>query len=223
MRFVLLALLLLPGAFGATIAGTAYTETLETAQFAILSINTTPQQRMLLSTGIYNLSVPPGTYLLRATLKEDGVRYEDELQITVVDDGTYAYDLILFRAEPNATEEFPDISDITIPDAGPGWRPVALVLLLLFLMGLAFVLSRRRWWQRGTAQPPDTAPGPGEKDDLARIIAIIRDEGGRTTQKELRRHLPYSEAKISMMVAELESEGRVRKIRKGRGNIIVLK
>jgi uncharacterized membrane protein len=50
----------------------------------------------------------------------------------------------------------------------------------------------------------------------------VRSEGGRTTQKDLRRAIPYSEAKISLMIAELESQGKLKKIKKGRGNIIIL-
>ena len=44
------------------------------------------------------------------------------------------------------------------------------------------------------------------------------------TQKELRDKLPsVSEAKISLIVSELESMGRVKKIKQGRGNIVVLR
>ena len=60
------------------------------------------------------------------------------------------------------------------------------------------------------------------ENDLDKIINIIKEEGGRTTQKEIRKKIPYSEAKISLMIAELENKGTIKKIKKGRGNIIVL-
>jgi uncharacterized membrane protein len=42
-----------------------------------------------------------------------------------------------------------------------------------------------------------------------------------TTQKDVRQAFPLlSEAKISLIISELEHDGRVRKIKKGRGNII---
>jgi uncharacterized membrane protein len=63
---------------------------------------------------------------------------------------------------------------------------------------------------------------PCQKPELDEIVAFVRKEGGRTTQKELRSVLPYSEAKVSLMIAELESIGRLKKIKRGRGNIIVL-
>ena len=55
------------------------------------------------------------------------------------------------------------------------------------------------------------------------IIKILIQEGGRTTQKGIRKQIPLSEAKISLMIAELEHKGIVDKIKKGRGNIIILK
>ena len=62
-----------------------------------------------------------------------------------------------------------------------------------------------------------------EDVDLEKIIKIIKQEGGRTTQKEIRKEIPLSEAKISLMIAELEHKGIIEKIKKGRGNIIILK
>ncbi len=57
---------------------------------------------------------------------------------------------------------------------------------------------------------------------LREIVEFIVHEGGRTTQTEIRSRFPSSEAKISLMITELEDKRVVRKIRKGRGNIIVL-
>ena len=42
------------------------------------------------------------------------------------------------------------------------------------------------------------------------------------TQKDLRKHFAMSEAKISLMITELESLKKIKKIKKGRGNIIIL-
>ncbi|MCK5026255.1 MAG: winged helix-turn-helix transcriptional regulator, partial [Nanoarchaeota archaeon] len=59
--------------------------------------------------------------------------------------------------------------------------------------------------------------------ELQDIVEVIRKNGGRTTQKEIRKQIPLSEAKISLMIAELEDKGIVKKIKKGRGNIIILR
>jgi uncharacterized membrane protein len=54
------------------------------------------------------------------------------------------------------------------------------------------------------------------------VLELIKKKK-RLTQKEIRREVPMSEAKISLVLAELEDQGKIKKIRKGRGNIIVLK
>ena len=59
--------------------------------------------------------------------------------------------------------------------------------------------------------------------ELQQVLDIIKDQGGRTTQKEIRKKMPQSEGKVSLIVAELEHKGLVEKIKKGRGNIIILK
>src|SRR3989344_8977636 len=57
---------------------------------------------------------------------------------------------------------------------------------------------------------------------LKEIVEFIVQEGGRTTQTEIRLKFPSSEAKISLMITELEHKGIVKRIKKGRGNVIVL-
>ncbi len=59
-------------------------------------------------------------------------------------------------------------------------------------------------------------------DDLKEVIRIMEKHGGRMTQLDLRKSLPYSEAKVSLMISDLESRGIVKKIKKGRGNILIL-
>ncbi|MDP2750920.1 MAG: winged helix-turn-helix transcriptional regulator [Nanoarchaeota archaeon] len=58
--------------------------------------------------------------------------------------------------------------------------------------------------------------------DLEKILEILKKNDGRATQKEIRKEIPLSEAKISLMITDLEAKGKIRKIKKGRGNIIIL-
>lgn len=53
-------------------------------------------------------------------------------------------------------------------------------------------------------------------------IGILKKAGGHATQKELRKAMPFSEAKVSLIVTELEEMKAVKKFRRGRGNIIKL-
>ncbi len=59
------------------------------------------------------------------------------------------------------------------------------------------------------------------EDGKAVIDALGKEK--RMLQKDLRRVLGWSETKLSLVLAELESEGAIKKIKKGRTNIIVLR
>ncbi|HLD88847.1 MAG TPA: hypothetical protein VI894_01435 [Candidatus Nanoarchaeia archaeon] len=55
-----------------------------------------------------------------------------------------------------------------------------------------------------------------------KIMEILERCEGRTTQKDIRKEIPLSEAKISLVLSDLEAKKLIKKIKKGRGNIIIL-
>lgn len=59
--------------------------------------------------------------------------------------------------------------------------------------------------------------------DLQEVMDIIRGQGGRITQKDLRSRLKYSEGKVSLMLADLERRELIEKFKRGRGNVIILR
>ena len=69
---------------------------------------------------------------------------------------------------------------------------------------------------------PDDLESPETNlpDDLKEILNLIRTNGNRITQRELRKKSPYSESKVSLMLSDLEERGLVEKFKRGRGNII---
>ena len=89
---------------------------------------------------------------------------------------------------------------------------------------MLYARSRKRANELYPAAPcQDAASSKEEHEDAAQLLAIIKRHGGRATQKELRRELPLSEAKISLLLTELEHRKKIEKIKKGRGNVVVLK
>jgi uncharacterized membrane protein len=58
--------------------------------------------------------------------------------------------------------------------------------------------------------------------DLQEILDILTSQGGRMTQKDMRKRLRYSEGKVSLMLLDLEKRGKIRKFKKGRGNVLFL-
>lgn len=59
--------------------------------------------------------------------------------------------------------------------------------------------------------------------DLREVIDIIRGQKGRITQKDLCSRLKCSEAKVSLMLFDLEKRELIEKFKKGRGNIVILR
>lgn len=70
------------------------------------------------------------------------------------------------------------------------------------------------------AAPKKKLPLPS---DLQEVMDIIRGQGGRITQKDLRSKLRYSEGKVSLMLADLERRELIEKFKRGRGNVIIVK
>ncbi len=58
--------------------------------------------------------------------------------------------------------------------------------------------------------------------DVQEVLSKVEAAGGRISQRDLRRMLPYSEAKASLVISEMEARGLVRKFKRGRGNILIL-
>ncbi|MFQ6010406.1 MAG: helix-turn-helix transcriptional regulator [Candidatus Aenigmatarchaeota archaeon] len=201
-------------AYAATVHGTTYDwSTLEPVSGIIVSINSTPSQSMVSTPG-YSFELPPGSYLLKAELKRNNeTELYEEQEIEIIEDGDFVIDFVLFPLVEDGIE-----TDIGL-EAGLGeltseepdytiWIILAIILLALVVY---LVKSRKR-------------PKKKEKeieDDLKQVLRIIRDAGGRMTQKELRMRIPqYSEAKISLMISDLENSGKIKKFKKGRANII---
>lgn len=211
MKWVWVLLLLLPSVLGAVIHGTVYDFGLNKLPNSVVEIDTSPRQQMVAVDGTYSFSVPSGNYTLSAHFKDSDV---DE-NISAVSDGDYVFDLILL---PNVDElsveppEVPVVDDV-IQDA-----PVThwLLWLLVFAV-LAFVAYK-------VSRPKEIVKEVKKvsvADELQKILEFVEKEGGRTTQKDIRKNFPYSEAKISLMIDDLEAKGLLKRIKKGRGNIIV--
>ncbi len=210
MRLLLIFLLSMPLAAGAEIYGAIYSWELEPLDNVLVWINTTPEQKVVARDGTYSFTVPPGHYLLMASYNGT-LQLEAEEEVTVVEEGRYRIDLILF---PVLEEELPlDEIDTPLPGEG-GWQVLGVALAAAALAtAAAYLLLRRRKSELEEQLP----------EELAELLDIIRREGGRIKQSELRKMVGCSEAKLSLMLADLEHRGVIKKIRKGRGNIILLR
>lgn len=208
-------LVLLSGlASAATIQGTIYDYSLKPTD-AVIRINTTPEQTIVARTGTYKLTVPPGTYALHvAKTTAQGLTERDETTILVTDDGSYTHDFILFQ-ELEEVEE-PDIESITqTPPTKPQSNNALWYVILVFIGAGLIIVGIFKLAKKKIAKI--------EEDTLEEALLAHIKEQKRTTQKELRKAFPYAEATISLALTALEHQGKIEKVKKGRGNVLLYK
>ena len=91
---------------------------------------------------------------------------------------------------------------------------IIIVLLVIITLSLIMILHKRK--EKKVSQPLET-------DEYEQKLLELIQKEKRMTQKEIRKHFNLSEAKISLLITELEHKQKIEKIKKGRSNIIIIK
>ena len=181
----------------ASLDGNVYDISLDKVKNAIVEINTRPLQRIVAKDGTYEFkSIPIGTYKINAYTQDRKLEASDN--ITIESDGVYTYDIFLIP-ELESEEQKSNL-----------WEYI--LALLIFISITTFIFLRTK--KKSKKEELDK--------DLDYLVNIIKKEGNRATQKDLVQKTGLSEAKISLMITDLESKGMIKKIKKGRANIIIL-
>ncbi|MHC1593647.1 MAG: helix-turn-helix transcriptional regulator [Methermicoccaceae archaeon] len=228
---VLVACSLQPVCGAALVHGTIYQwDTLEPLPDVVIEVNTTPHQMVVSKTGTYSLLLENGTYGMEFSYIVDGIPTLGASEtIAVSSKGDYVLDVLLFPLN-ESMPEFSEMSENS--EDGFAWIPLPIAALLLCLMLYAAYakgwLSVRRAPLKKSVHQDDTLDTLGEglsslPDDMTQALEIIEQAGGRITQKELRKKLGGSEAKVSLLISELVHRGLVEKVKAGRGNVVYLK
>ena len=221
--YLLIAIFLLNFVNAATIHGTIYDLSLRKLSNARVEINTSPKQFIVAQNGTYSFNAPNGRYTVKAQLlQKNTVIASVQENITISQDGSYVLDLILF---PDVEEGIEDInididSNIVETNKKNNITIGTIIFLVLGIMLIGLYYFKKKKQEKGAIEEKGVI---SEDNGLEQLIKIIKQEGGRTTQKDIRKQIPLSEAKISLMITELEHKGFIEKIKKGRGNIIILK
>ncbi len=230
---LLLAFLLLStqSVLGAKIYGSIYSLDLNLQDKVILEISTSPKQIYVSRNGTYLFETPKGKYTIKAWQKQDDLFIQEK--ITIKDEGEYNLDLILL---PNLQDEVSLLNETeeNIPSLeevkGTGFLTAGFILFFFVLL-FGFIHRLKHHSDRKEPEKKEIDVKKETKEektivltgDLKKVVDFIKKEDNRTTQKEIRKAFPQSEAKISLIIAELEEKGIVKKIKKGRGNIVILK
>jgi uncharacterized membrane protein len=220
--FICLALML-SISLAATIYGTTYDwSTLEPLNDCIIEVNSTPAQQLISKDGNYSFHLPIGSYSITAKYYENNsLLLESTDKVSVVSDGSYLMDIIMFPAidlgEPLFNETDPNLEEQYLFTNQDDWMNIVFFSIALIAVAL-LVASKLRTRKEKSEEVVEEKPGRLSKE-AKQVLEIIQKEQ-RLTQKELRKKLPWSEAKVSLIVADLEERGLIKKIKKGRGNIL---
>jgi uncharacterized membrane protein len=217
----LFVLAILPCINAAEIYGTVYDMSLNPANDAVIEVDSVPKQTKILKDGTYSFTLPIGDYIIKATYVSNYNVYSTEENITIVDEGRYIVDLIVF---PDLSEESELLllgEDINLEDiyeeeeqAFP-WLYIVLVVVIIAVIFLFF--KKRKPMEKTQEKILEEEIDPKDK-----IYEFIKQKGGRVTQREIRKNFPVSQATISLILTELENDGKLKKIKRGKGNIIIL-
>lgn len=219
----------------ATLKGSIYNEQLEREPNVVVEINTTPLQKYLAKDGSYMFELPPGKYLLSAR-KETTEITEN---IKIIQEGTYIYDLFLLDTFVEEDELWDTGNEINPAEAETDNSPRTWAYVtagIIFAIAIIRIIHARKKYGplklfRKKIQQEAQKTVEQHKEEISKepsyletTLEIIKKHHGRIYQKELRKEMLYlSEAKVSLIITELEHKGKVEKIKKGRGNVIILK
>lgn len=192
--------LLAEAVLGATIRGIVYDSSLKPAKNVIIEVNSSPTQRFLARDGTYLFSLPAADYKISASYETTGGQAYGEELISVIDDGRYVLDIFLVSigGELDFRKEYTYI-----------YYSIIVILIIVIAILVYFFKIRKK--------------KELESDEIKDIITLLKKNNGRMTQKEIRKYFDLSEAKISLMISDLEEQEKLKRVKKGRGNIIILK
>ncbi|WMW26068.1 hypothetical protein RE474_04925 [Methanolobus sediminis] len=234
----------------ATVHGVAYEwSTLSPLDNVIIEVNSTPIQSIVAKYGMYSFELPEGSYCITASYYVNGdLTCYDEENITITDEGNYVVDLLLVPSYLNNSTEEP--ASYVYSMSSSHLLILFVLIVLLLLVSLFFKVrgpgssnpesvnkkNVPNGFSNKAAKGNSHTPFHGNRiqpiarnqslmdmsSDHQEILDIIRSAGGTISQKELRRYLSYSEGKASTILVDLEKRGLIRKVKKGRGNILFL-
>ena len=208
LLLLMLTLLITPVVSAAVIQGKIYDLELNRLDNVVVEIDTIPRQRVISQNGEYFFNAPKGDYTINARALIEGIIHLTSENISIIDEGEYIIDLFLFPE----LEDIPDVSTNAL-DNNENKKSIIPYLAILVLVAIIFLLLRI---SRKKKIPPEA------DEDADKIYNVIKKEK-RITQKEIRKRSALSEAKISLIIAQLEKEGKIQKIKKGGANIIILR
>ncbi|MDJ1434620.1 membrane-associated protein/domain-like protein [Halostagnicola sp. A-GB9-2] len=96
----------------------------------------------------------------------------------------------------------------------------AAMVVLVALGGTLLIKNRLHNDSTGSGKPP--AERQEFKTDREKVCELVDENGGRMKQSEIVNSVEWSKAKVSRLLAELEDDEEITKLRLGRENLVCL-
>ncbi|MEW5996615.1 MAG: hypothetical protein AB1657_03405 [Candidatus Micrarchaeota archaeon] len=213
----------------AALSGSVYSaDSFDAVQGVLVKVEGASTYQVFSSDGTYAMEVAPGAYNITAYYYENGTLTGYAKDGIAVGAEGASYDIVLFSPDEFEGIEGFGISEIdeNIPEQKQDWAPfiVGGILLIVVVAAAYFFLSGRKQRETETGKP-EIKPPAGKKEldeEEKRVIEILKGSEGMRNQKELREILKCTDTKISLLVSSLEAQGHVKRIKKGRENIVKL-
>lgn len=224
MKKVLLLLLLANFAISVNVSGDIYEEgSLKKLNSTVVTLKGADYSyRQVFQTANYSFSLPEGRYKLIVERYDAGMLTHQFNESVNLNGNSARIDFVL-RPTPSPVDlRIYAIAGIVI----------VLILIIIHRLLLRHFSTRTQDTESETGNPEleidnpepatqDIIPKTQDLDeDARRILETLKANEGRMTQKELRELLNYSDAKMSLIIAELEHYGMIKKFKRGRGNIL---
>jgi len=202
---VFITLIFIANAQAATLHGNTYNLDFDLITNTVIEVNSEPKQSMIAKEGSYAFELNKGNYVINAKYYSgQEIIASTQEKINIIEEGDYILDLILFPTFDSIEANF----DLNLEKETNYIIPIIIVIL-----AIAIIIAVTKKRKRKIVE---------ENDELDDVLNLIKKEGGRITQKNIRKNLGLSEAKASLIITELEHKEIVKRIKKGRGNIIIL-
>lgn len=196
--------------------GEIYGPGLEKLNRTVITIDGAFSYQLVTDKGNYSIFLPTGQYTISAS-SPDGALYASQ-QVTV-----------------GADDQQLDLA--LKPKDELGILPYLVAIAAIGIVAAVFLWAKARATPKpkppdskpavatppAHAEPPhfEPVPRPVELDEDAKSVLRALDSfEGRATQKELKETLRFSDAKLSLILTELEQTGRVKRFKRGRANVV---
>ncbi|MCK4670194.1 MAG: hypothetical protein KAT43_03245 [Nanoarchaeota archaeon] len=224
---IFLLLIMINIASAAILHGAVYDYSLHRVDNAYVMIG---DEKDITENGEYSFELGPGNYNITAKFYdfEGNLLSSVQESIEIREDKTYVLDLILFESfiedellfaesEQILSDVKPTMLDFKVKE-GVNW--FGIVILFVFLALVYFWMKRMNRIEEKVKEVREAKKEVVVAGEANKVLDFIKKQE-RTTQKEIRQEFPSSEAKISLILTELEHKRKIKKIKKGRGNIII--